>query len=241
MSEYKTIFPYASATLVCAILFVLPFALITFPPITDLPQQTAQIRLFLQTLHDPANSPYRIQWMTPFNLSYLLLGLSWGIFGPGSAGKWAMLVVGLLWVFAIMLLARRKTLPLSSAILASCFFFSHLVYWGFYSFAIGWPVFVLWIVLVQDMDRPFGHTHIAKLFCVALLLYVSHVLWFIAGIVYLAAYSIIFRVPLQTVGEDIRCSSSDQRWRLSLVLHFFRILDVYASPLGLKSSRKVDA
>ncbi len=96
-----------------------------------------------------------------------------------------------------MLLARRKTLPLSSAILASCFFFSHLVYWGFYSFAIGWPVFVLWIVLVQDMDRPFGHTHIAKLFCVALLLYVSHVLWFIAGIVYLAAYSIIFRVPLE--------------------------------------------
>ncbi|MBP1767877.1 MAG: hypothetical protein H6P98_1992, partial [Candidatus Aminicenantes bacterium] len=47
----------------CCGLAALPFLLVKFPPITDLPQHAAQVRLFGEAVSGP-DSPYRIQWMT---------------------------------------------------------------------------------------------------------------------------------------------------------------------------------
>lgn len=143
--------------------------------------------------------------MSPNRLSYILLGLSWKIFGPESAGKWAMFFVGFTWLLGIMLLAWRNSRPVSSAILATCFFFNTAVYWGFYSFEIGWPIFVLWIIVVQDVDRTSGPLYSATVFVVATLLYLSHILWFIAGMAYLATFVALYRVPLR---RSVRTSAA---------------------------------
>ena len=50
-----------------ALLALTPFFVVTFPPITDLPQHLAQVRLFGEALADP-DGPYGIQWWTPYSL-----------------------------------------------------------------------------------------------------------------------------------------------------------------------------
>jgi len=208
------------ALLSCACIAI-PFLVVTFPPITDLPQQAAQIRLFLETAADPAHSPYRIQWLTPYGLSYLILGGAWAAFGPLHAGRTAMLVIGLLWTIAVHLTAYSRGRSAASATLASLFVFNHIVYWGFYSFALGWPVFLLWLHLTMD-KRPENHlapnstqvadpVHndgLAERFSAvdaflwmgtALLLYLSHVLWLAAGLLWFVVHSAVFRKPLRTM------------------------------------------
>src|SRR5262245_53292742 len=64
----------------CALVAV-PFLSVTFPPITDLPQHAAQVRLFLDALHNP-DSLYRIQWLTPYSLSYTVLWAAWAAVSP---------------------------------------------------------------------------------------------------------------------------------------------------------------
>src|SRR5262249_15653245 len=78
---------------------------------------------------------------------------------------------------------------------------NHVVYWGFYSFAVGWPVFCLWLLLtVGQTSRPMRVTDGLLLFVTALLLYLSHALWFAAGMAWLALSSVVFRVPRRTTG-----------------------------------------
>jgi hypothetical protein len=76
----------------------LPFLAVTFPPITDLPQHVAQVRLLFDALGDPG-SPYRVQWLTPYSLVYGVLALAWvlvePIAGGVAAGRLGMLVVAL--------------------------------------------------------------------------------------------------------------------------------------------------
>jgi hypothetical protein len=188
------------AIFICMVMIAIPFVVVTFPPITDLPQQTAQIRLFLETLHNP-DAPYRIQWLTPYTLSYAVLGAAWGIFSPLAAGKWAMLIIGIMWVIAIHALAANRKRSSAAAILACCFFFNHVVYWGFYSFAVGFPVFALWFVLVERLRTRSGLGDLAQLFLAAILLYLSHVLWFMAGMAYLVCFLLAFRVD---VGRSLK-------------------------------------
>jgi len=177
-----------------------PFLFVTFPPITDLPQQAAQIRLFLETLHDPAGSPYKIQWFTPYSLSYLMLGVSWGIFGAQSAGRIAMLAIAILWVISIHITASRRDRSAASATLACLFVLNHMVYWGFYSFEIGWPAFLIWFSLNSEgsSERFSLRDALLWLGC-ALLLYTSHVLWFMAGIAWLVLKGVVFRRPVKEI------------------------------------------
>ncbi len=81
--------------LLCCLLAAIPFLLVKFPPITDLPQHAAQVRLFGEALNQP-DSPYRIRWITPYSLVYAVLGASWLAFGPENAGRLAMLFIALL-------------------------------------------------------------------------------------------------------------------------------------------------
>ncbi|MEW6114487.1 MAG: hypothetical protein AB1664_20300 [Thermodesulfobacteriota bacterium] len=188
----------------CCLLVAIPFFVVTFPPIADLPQQTAQIRLFLETMNDPEQSPYAIQWFTPYSLSYALLGASWALFGPLSAGRMAMLIIALLWVVAIHSLASARDRSPESATVASLFVFNHVLYWGFYSFALGWPAFMLWFLLVDRTRATAWSVGQVLLWTfAALLLYVCHVLWLMAGVCWLVLSSLLFRVSFKEAA--VRC------------------------------------
>ncbi|MEM7051135.1 MAG: hypothetical protein AAF604_15815 [Acidobacteriota bacterium] len=167
----------------------LPFLLVDFPPITDLPQQTAQIRLLSEALADP-ESPYRIQWLTPYSLSYGAIGLGWLLGGPLAAGRLGMLLIGLLWVGAVHLLAARRDRATAGAVLAAMLFFSHALYWGFFSFLIGWPAFVLWLMLTLEPPDPKPWKDLLRFLAAAILLYMGHALWLAAGGLWLALWSI---------------------------------------------------
>ncbi|MEJ2717929.1 MAG: hypothetical protein P8182_12435 [Deltaproteobacteria bacterium] len=195
---HTTTIPRPVLGALCCLIVAVPFLVTTFPPITDLPQQSAQIRLFVETIQDPAASPYKIQWFTPYSLSYAILGACWALFGPKNAGRMAMLAIALLWVLAMHLTAYRRSRSPAAAVLGSLFVFNHIVYWGFYSFAVGWPVFLLWFsITTEQPEREVSAREAFKWVGAAILLYMSHVLWLVAGVAWLAVSSVVFRVPIR--------------------------------------------
>src|SRR5262245_19959173 len=143
MTPRGTRLSLALATAAC---LALPFLVVRFPLITDLPQHVAQIRLLVDTVGHP-DSPDTVQWFTPYALVYSLLGVAWTTVGPLHAGRVAMLAIGFLWVAAIHLLAASRGRSPAAATLASALFFSHVMYWGFYNFVFTWPLFALWLLL----------------------------------------------------------------------------------------------
>jgi hypothetical protein len=186
----------------CCAFIAAPFLTVTFPPITDLPQQTAQIKLLQLWMSDPAGSSYRLQWYNPGTLAYGFLGLCYWLFGPLHAGRIAMAVVCALWVGGIHFLAHEQRRSSASAGLASVLVLNHCVYWGFYGFVLGFPVFVGWMSLLRrssagDLPVRTG----LLLFVAALLLYLSHVLWLIMGLVWLGVRSLYWRVPMSRVAR----------------------------------------
>ncbi len=185
---------YAASAAVCAALVAIPFLAVTIPPITDLPQQTAQIRLLGEALGD-GESPYRVQWLHPNKLGYAPLALAWGLSDPLAAGRLGLLAIGLLWVGALHLLAAAAGRPPASAALASLFFFNHLTYWGILNFLVGLPLFALWLVLLERLPAALGWRDGAKLLLLAALLYQAHVLWLAGGVVWLVLAALAGRLP----------------------------------------------
>jgi hypothetical protein len=192
---------------VSVLLLSIPFLVIDFPPITDLAQHTAQLRLLQEALDEPAGL-YRIQWLTPYSLQYAVLGLAWLLSSPEAAGRLGMLTIGILWVGATHLVAWRRQRPLAAAALASALFFTHTTYWGFYSFALGWPTFALWFLLTTSRGRgPFRVTDAALFLGGGTLLYLSHVLWLAAGMLWFVASTFAQRVPWRTAAAQLACIS----------------------------------
>jgi hypothetical protein len=190
-------YDYLVGWLVCSLLVALPFLLVRFPPITDLPQHVAQVRLFQEAWQDPSG-PYRIQWLTPYSLQYLVLAGAWAIAGPAAAGRVGMLMIGLLWVASFHLIAYRRNRPAAAAALASTLFFTKTTYWGFYGFAMGWPVFALWLLLTTGRRRGDVRWLDALLaFGIGVLLYVGHVLWLVAAVLWLAVSTVVLRLPIR--------------------------------------------
>jgi hypothetical protein len=168
-----------------------PFLAVRYAPLTDLPQQAAQVRLFLEAVGDPAG-PYVVQWGAPNTLALAVLGLAWAIASPLAAGRVAMLLLALAWVAAVHGLAWRRGRPAAAAALASVLVFNQSLYWGFYSFVLGFPVFAGWLLVTTEEDpggvaetgRPWRRA--LALFAVAALLYLAHALWLAAGLAWLA-------------------------------------------------------
>lgn len=182
----------------CSLLVALPFLVVEFPPIADLPQHTAQIRLLQEAWQD-SGGPYTVQWLTPYSLQYLILGGAWAIGGPADAGRLGMVMVGLLWVAAAHLLAFRRGRSPAAAALACGLFFTSTTYWGFYGFMLGWPVFVLWLLLVGARRRDTGRwTDAVLAFLVGILLYTSHILWLGIAVLWLVVSAVMFRIPIRT-------------------------------------------
>jgi hypothetical protein len=161
-----------------------PFLAVRLPPIADLPQQVAQIRLLADAWGDPAG-PWAIDGFGPNRLAYLVLGGSWALVGPRDAGRLAMLAIGIGWVAAAHLIARRRGRSSAAAVLASILFFNHATYWGFYAFALGAPIFAGWVHLTDRLPARLSWRARGALLAGALLLFLAHALWFAAGLAWL--------------------------------------------------------
>lgn len=170
----------------------LPFLSVDFPPVTDLPQHAVQVRLLGEALADPSG-PYRVQWATPYSLSYALVALGWALGGPLASGRLAMLATGLLWAAALAWLARRHARPAGAAAVAAVFFFSRPTYWGLYSFVLGFPAFALFLEagLARRPGEEGGLRGGTKLLGAGTLLYFCHALWFAAGLGWLLVRSVL--------------------------------------------------
>ena len=181
----------------CCALASIPFLVVTFPPLTDLPQHASQIRLFGDAFGNP-ESPYRIQWLTPYSLVYAVLGASWVLFGPESAGRIGMLLIVLLWIAMLHLLAARRKRPASTAAIASLLFFGHILYWGFYQFAFGWPLFIGYLLLLR---ADFGSRWKEALaFSAAwVILYFTHILWLVVALGWLGVTHLFLRRDVKTL------------------------------------------
>jgi hypothetical protein len=185
--------PRIGFALLCCLLAAVPFLIVEFPPITDLPQHVAQVRLFSEALSQPG-SPYRVQWMTPYSLVYGVLGAAWAAFGPANAGRIGMLIIALLWIAVVHLLAAQLKRPPLAATLASLLFFGHILYWGFYQFAFGWALFMGWIILSQVKFKSPAR-EAAAYFLGSAVLYCAHVLWFFMAVGWLVLQHLILKLP----------------------------------------------
>ncbi len=135
-----------------------------------------------------------IQWLTPYWLAYLVFGALWKIVEPMKVGLIGMALFGMAWAGAIHALAASRGRSISSAVLASLFFFSLSMYWGFAPFVVGFPVFLLWIHLTT---QPADQRSEWKLLLGCLLLYFSHALWLVAGLVWLVVHDVAIGLPLK--------------------------------------------
>lgn len=179
------------AALVGSLALVLPFLVVEIPPITDLPQQTAQIRLLGEALGGSAD--YRVQWLHPNQLGYLPILLLWPL-GALDAGRLGVAVLVAAWSLAAHALAAERGRAPGAALLGSLFALNAITYWGFLGFLSGLPVFVaLWCLLgrrERTSPRARGDLLLAGL---ALLLYAAHVLWLAAGTAWIVASGILDR------------------------------------------------
>ena len=183
--------------LLCCCCVCVPFLLVTFPPITDLPQHVAQVSLFQDAVSNP-DSPYRIQWMTPYSLVYAVLGLSCGIIGPELAGSLGMVILAFMWIGMVHWLAAKRARPSQGAVLVTVLFFSHILYWGFYQFILGWIVFLGWVLLTQT-QRARLVQEFFLFFIGGILLYMAHVLWFFVAMGWLVGGDVLFRRQWKTI------------------------------------------
>ena len=83
--------------------------------------------------------------------------------------------------------SNRGRSPLA-AVLASLFVFCNVLYWGFLSFAIGWPVFAAWMLATdREIRRP---RQVLLLAAFGLALYACHALWLLAGIAWMGVVTL---------------------------------------------------
>lgn len=173
---------YSMFLLTCSVL-ILPWIFAPFPPITDLAQQLAQVRLLDDALFNP-QSLYSIQWDTPNRLIYIPLYLFYKVLPISIVGGSFMFFLTVLWSGSIHFLAYRFNISSTSAILACIFIFNSSLYWGLLNFLGGWPIFVLWVIwTVQMYDREeYTTRHKVYGFILTVLLFLAHALWFAFGL-----------------------------------------------------------
>jgi hypothetical protein len=184
----------AAVMLLVLVAASLPFLAVKYTPVTDLPQQLAQMRLLVETLGNPTN-PYTVEWLAPNHLAYAILGFCWSFFSPLTAGRLSLLLLALIFIATLHHLSLKRNRPLPSAVLATAFFFGPSLYWGFYGFILGFPVFLLAVMEIGDEkweSRSFG-AKTALSFAILGLLLLSHSLWFAMGLLWLGLRLFAFR------------------------------------------------
>lgn len=188
---------------VCALAVALPLWTTPFPPVTDLPQHVAQVRLWFETLAGthPDGIRYVIQWETPYSLTYWLMGGLWQVLPPVRVGPAILLLQALGWIGVVHWLAARRGRSSAAAALTTTLFFNHTLYWGFVSFTTGWPLFLLW-VHVTTQTVPVTRRRQLLLVGLAALLYAAHALWFAMGLLWFGVLAVGLRRPWRKVLDE---------------------------------------
>jgi hypothetical protein len=171
--------------LAIAAMLLTPLLAARYPPVLDLAQQSAQLRLFAEAWRDPAGA-LQIQWSGPNRISYPVLALGWLLGGAEWGPRLGLLGCELAVVAAIFWLARRLGRPLEHAALASVFVFSGSLYGGFFNFLVGAVGFALWLAELgrrspEGAGEGAALRSWARLAVAAVLLYFSHLLWLAAA------------------------------------------------------------
>ncbi len=178
---------------VCAVAATLPILTTPFPPTTDLPQHVVQARLWLDILQGIPQAhdiTYIVQWWTPYSLAYVILGGLWQALPPERVGQSLLVVLSLAWTLTIHWLAARRGRSAATAALATTLFFNHTLYWGFVSFLIGFPLFLLW-VQVTTTDTLHMRRRQMLLAGLAAALYAAHALWFALALLWFGMAGVI--------------------------------------------------
>ena len=177
----------------CGMLLAVPFAFVAWPPSTDLPQHVAQMRLVTETLRGQGDV-YALNWLWPNTLVYGIVAAGWVMLPPGLVGRFTLIVLAGMWVTAVFLVAWRRDRALAAAVVASFLVFNHALYWGFLSFLVGWPLFLVWLVAVDaDGVKRGSRRDPVRLALLGVLLYYAHALWFLAGLGWLVLGELLRR------------------------------------------------
>ncbi|MGO8754544.1 MAG: hypothetical protein ACLQHK_04875 [Gallionellaceae bacterium] len=166
---------FLAVTLLSMLLCAMPFFVVDWLPMTDLPQHLAQAHLVGKVLSGD-RPDMLINWLSPDTLTTWVLALLLLVLPPLLAAKAMVLGLILLSILGIALLARKIgasviVVPLSAALL-----FNQSFYWGFLPFIAGFPPFLFLIVAWYGMSRV-SWREIIFLALLFLLVYFCHILW----------------------------------------------------------------
>ena len=179
-------------TAACLLAVLLPFCTVTIPPITDLPQQMAQIRLLGEAVGDPE---YRIGWWHPNKLGYVPLAAAWMVTAPFDAhlhaARLGTALIALAWFAAFFAAAHHAQRSTAAAAVALLFVWNNALYWGFLNFLVGVPVFLWWISLIRNPEGKPPNPLLPAF--VALLLYGAHILWLAVALLWMALETLLIR------------------------------------------------
>jgi len=184
--------------IVIFLLAAVPIVLLPFPPTTDVPQHISQLLTAIEHAGD-SSGQYVLLWGAPNTLVYGFIYLLERSFSLEFLGRAILLAMIGAWIFAIYYAAARSNRPPEAAVLASLFLFNISFYWGFLNFLIGFPVFVAWFFLSirKDPHPPVGWYGLVAL--TSLLLYGSHILWFVVGAAWFGLISLFRRLPIRSL------------------------------------------
>ncbi|MGF6309317.1 hypothetical protein ABIB82_002629 [Bradyrhizobium sp. i1.8.4] len=194
----KANFGVVAMTLLFAALLVLldgPIWLVKLVPTQDGPVHLAQADLIARfgwgdTLQEPAASFY--QWnprIEPNSAIYLLLAALIRLTGDALfANSLLLSLYGLVWIVAAFAASRAETeRPLLPALLLLPIAFGVFIHWGFYNFALGIPLFLLFARFWRGLDgRRDALSFVATALFLAAL-YLTHITSVVAACLLLAA------------------------------------------------------
>jgi hypothetical protein len=178
-----------------AVLLDFPIWLVKLVPTQDGPVHLAQADLIARfgwggTLQEPASSFY--QWnprIEPNSAVYLLLaGLIRLTGNPLMANTVFLSLYGLLWIAAAFTVCRAETeRPLFPMLLLLPLAFGVFIHWGFYNFALGVPLFLLFASFWhKSRERGDATMFVATVLFLAAL-YLTHITSVVAACLLLAA------------------------------------------------------
>lgn len=179
---------------------VLPFCVVQLVPATDLPQHLAQVRLFFDLLSSGGHEAYSISFFNANVLVYWVLAFLWLLLPPLLSAKVLMAGLAIAWVSAVFLLAGKTSRPFSSALLAATLVFNASFYWGFVNFLIGFPLFILWYIVIANNHRKELSWKTSIVLCLlSIFLFLAHALWLAAAFAVLVIINVRRKASLRTL------------------------------------------
>ncbi|MBP1627689.1 MAG: hypothetical protein H6Q00_2164 [Holophagaceae bacterium] len=171
------------------------------PPITDLPQHLSQVHAFWWAVH-ARDGLYSIHWISPNTLAYWVQLVLCLALPPVLALKSMTLLLITFELAILAWLGHRLNCPRWRIILTSMLILNLDLYWGFFNFILGWPIFILFYEWRLKYHTPAQR---ATQGILLFILFFAHIFWLFAAL-------LAMTIPLLS------------RWR-----KHFKLYDLYAN------------